>query len=129
MKVYEYSIKVSQNDIDELNHVNNVRYVDWINEAAKQHWQRTAPKSILENFYWVVLSHHIEYKSAALLNDNVLIRTFVRKSEGVKSYRVVEIFNGETNKLMVKAETIWCMMDVKTQRPSRIPQEIINLYI
>lgn len=128
MKIHEYSITVTKDDIDALNHVNNVRYVDWINEAAKQHWQSTAPKRFLEDFYWVVLSHHIDYKSAAFLDDTILIKTFVRQSEGVKSFRVVEIYNQNTNKLLVKAETVWCMMDAKTHKPSRVPEEIVSLY-
>ena len=128
MKIYEYQITVSKDDIDDLNHVNNVRYVDWINEAAKKHWQLTAPKKIRDNFYWVVISHHIDYKSPAFLNEVILIKTYVRQSEGVKSFRVVEIFNLNSGKLSVKSETVWCMMDAKTHRPNRIPEEIMSLY-
>lgn len=128
MKIYEYQITVSKDDIDALNHVNNVRYVDWINEAAKKHWHLTAPKKIRDLFYWVVVSHHIDYKSPAFLNDVILIKTYVRTSEGVKSFRVVEIHNLNSGKLSVKSETVWCMVDSKTHRPHRIPEEVITLY-
>lgn len=128
MKVYEYTVTVTKSDIDTLNHVNNVRYVDWINEAAKHHWQLTASKHLLEDFYWVVLNHHIDYKSPAFLGDTLLVKTFVRLSDGVKSHRMVEIYNQKTDKLLVQAETVWCMMNAKTHKPSRIPEDIINLY-
>ena len=35
MKVLEKEIIVSKNDLDELNHVNNIKYVNWILEIAK----------------------------------------------------------------------------------------------
>ena len=88
MKVYEYTKIVSNEDLDALNHVNNVRYVDWINEAAKLHWNLAAPKRLKDQYYWVVLRHQIDYKGPAFLNDTLLIKTFVRQSEGVKSFRV-----------------------------------------
>ena len=39
MKVLEKEIIVSKNDLDELNHVNNIKYVNWILEIAKIHWR------------------------------------------------------------------------------------------
>lgn len=128
MKVYEYTKVVTNEDIDTLNHVNNVRYVDWVNEAAKLHWNLVAPKRLKDHYYWVVLRHQIDYKGPAFLNDALLIKTFVRKTEGVKSFRVIEMYNQETNKLLLQAETIWCMVDSKTHRPSRISEDIISLF-
>jgi acyl-CoA thioester hydrolase len=52
----------------------------------------------------------------------------VSHSEGVTSTRVVEIVNNNTNKLLVHAETDYCLIDAKTERPSRIPTELIELF-
>lgn len=128
MKIFEYTLTVTENDIDALNHVNNVRYVDWINEAAKQHWQLKASHHFIENFYWVVLNHNINYKSAAFLGDKLVIKTFITLSDGAKSHRIVEIYKQKEHKLLVQAETIWCMIDAKTHKPNRIPEDIINLF-
>ena len=35
MESYEKRIRVSENDLDELKHVNNVRYVQWIQDISK----------------------------------------------------------------------------------------------
>lgn len=80
------------------------------------------------NYFWVVLSHHIEYKSQAVLNDVVLLKTYVARAEGVTSTRVVEMFNNKTGKLLVKCETNWCLINAKTQRPARIPEDIAILF-
>ena len=128
MDVFEYQITVTKDDIDELNHVNNVRYVKWVNDAAKMHWQKNTPSEINNNYYWVVLSHTIDYKSSAFLNDVIIIKTYVAKSEGVKSTRIVEMYNSKTDKLLVKSETIWCLIDAKTNGPTRITNEIASLF-
>lgn len=128
MDVFEYQITVTKDDIDELNHVNNVRYVQWVNDAAKRHWQQNTSEEIITNYYWVVLSHNIDYKSSAFLNDILTIKTYVSSFEGVRSIRIVEIYNSKTNKLLVKSETNWCLIDANTNRPTRISDEIVNLF-
>lgn len=128
MQVFEKLITVSKEDIDELNHVNNVRYVQWIQDIAKEHWFQNSNDDLNTKYFWIVVRHHIEYKASAVLNDCILLKTFVTKSEGVKSTRVVEMFHSETNKLIVRSETVWCLMDAVFKRPSRIPQEVKNLF-
>ena len=127
MKVFEKHITVVNDDLDDLNHVNNVRYVQWVNDIAREHWNSWASKNLLENYFWVLISHHIEYKSAAILNDSIRIKTYILKSEGVTSKRIVEMYDDITNKLLIKSETNWCLISTETKRPARIPQEIINL--
>ena len=105
MQIFEKLITVVQDDLDELNHVNNVRYVKWVNDIAKEHWFQNASEQICNDFFWVLLSHHIEYKSSAILADIVKLKTYVIKAEGVTSTRVVEMFNNKTNKLLAKSET------------------------
>ena len=126
MQVFEKHITVTKDDLDELNHVNNVRYVQWIQDIAKAHWEQHATQPIKESFYWVVVSHFIEYKSPAFLNDQILIKTYVTTSEGVTSIRVVEMF--KSDKLLVKAETVWCLLSASTNRPTRITEEIADLF-
>lgn len=128
MQVFETQIIVTEEDLDELNHVNNVRYVQWVNDVAKLHWQENTTKEIIDNYYWVVLSHHIDYKSSALLNDVVTLKTYVSKFEGATSTRIVEIHDSITDKLLVKSESNWCFIGAKTNRPTRITEEIIKLF-
>lgn len=128
MQVYEKLITVSNSDLDSLNHVNNVRYVQWVNDIAKEHWQQNASQNALENYFWVMINHSIEYKSSAYLNDVIRLKTFVIKSEGVTSTRVVEMYNEKNEKLIARSETNWCFMNSQTKKPTRITQEIIDLF-
>jgi acyl-CoA thioester hydrolase len=128
MQIFEKIITVTNEDLDELNHVNNVRYIEWANAIAKEHWEQNTTKDIRENFFWVVISHFIEYKSSALLGDIIKLKTYIRKTEGAKSTRVVEMYNAKTEKLIVKSETIWCFINSNNSNPSRITSEIASLF-
>ena len=128
MQIFEQSITVTQDDLDDLNHVNNVRYVQWVQDIAKAHWMQNTSEDILDSYFWVVVSHHIEYKGSAILGDVVQLNTYVTKSEGVTSIRKVEMYHKTSGRLLVKAETVWCLMDMKSKRPTRIPEEIAILF-
>ena len=126
--VFEAFRTVVNDDLDELLHVNNVRYVQWIQDLAKDHWiTATTPLQQKENI-WVLLSHHIEYKSSAVLHDEIHLKTYVTRTEGVTSTRIVEMYHKDTEKLIVKSETNWCLLDGNSKKPKRITPEIVNVF-
>jgi len=128
VKAFEQTITVQQHDIDRLNHVNNVVYLQWVQDVATAHWQSLASMEIQKKYSWVVLKHEIEYFSPALLNDFLTVKTWVEKSEGVRSERHVEFYNHKTNKLLVRAKTNWCLLEAMTMRPRRIEEDILQLF-
>ena len=129
MNQFKKEIIVSADDLDDLNHVNNVRYVQWIQDISKEHWQAKASLKMQEEVIWVVLSHHIEYKSAAVLNDPITINTFIESSSGAKSVRIVEMHHGISKKLLVHASTEWVLLNSESYRPVRIPEEIKEIFL
>jgi len=124
MKTLEKEITVSKNDLDDLNHVNNVIYIHWVQEIAKEHWKSLVSNEMIKNYYWVLLEHQIKYLNPALLNDKIMIKTYIEKTEGIRSNRIVEIYNRNNDKLLVKSKTIWCLINAKTNKPNRITDEI-----
>lgn len=128
MQVFEQSISVTSKDIDHLNHVNNIRYLEWIQLMARQHWTSVTSEQQRQDNVWVVLRHEINYKAAAFQGDELYLKTYVPECEGVTSIRIVEIYNIKTGKLLVKSQTKWCLTDPNTQRPKRIPNEILNIF-
>jgi acyl-CoA thioester hydrolase len=128
MKRYNKTIKVGQADLDELQHVNNVRYVQWIQDISREHWLNVAPPDLAEKALWVVRKHEIEYKEAAILGDMIEISTYIEATKGPLSYRVVEMMLAETRTLLLRSRTAWCLLDSETQQPVRIPQEIDKLF-
>lgn len=126
MQIFELLKTVTQSDLDALNHVNNVQYVQWVQDVAEKHWLNRAPKTVRNDYFWVMLSHNIQYKQSAFLNDVITIKTYVIKSEGVTSTRIVEFFKDEA--LLAKSETQWCFMSKTTLKPTRITDEVKKLF-
>ena len=121
---YTISKIVGPKHIDRLNHVNNVIYLEWVNEIAKLHWDELT-KDHAQNYYWVVRKHVIEYFKSAFLNDELTISTWVGASKGPLSERFVEIKKGDT--ILVKVNSTWCLIDGQSHRPKRITEDIIQL--
>ena len=89
MTVFETKYTVKPAHIDELNHVNNVVYLQWIQDIANLHW--TQLKSGLDTtaYVWVVIRHEIDYIGQALLGDTIVAKTWVGKTGGIRSIRHV----------------------------------------
>jgi len=126
---YSYTQTVGQQDIDQLNHVNNVVYVQWIQDAAVKHWDSVAPEEVKKKFFWVIVRHEIDYKRSALLGDELLIQTRVLDAGAASSNRLVQIYRKKDMKLLVESKTTWCIMDADTLRPARITDEIKEFFL
>ena len=64
--IYTKAITVQKEHLDELNHVNNAVYVQWVQEIASVHWLSKQPEVPAQQAYWVVLEHSIKYKRQAI---------------------------------------------------------------
>ena len=128
METFEKTIQVGPDDLDDLDHVNNVRYVQWIQDISKEHWQARAPEEMRSNVAWVVMTHHITYKNAAKLGDTIRVRTHIAQSKGAVSVRVVEMYNANTEQLLVRASTEWCLLNAENFKPMRISEDIKNVF-
>ncbi|WP_417885659.1 acyl-CoA thioesterase [Zunongwangia sp.] len=127
-QIFELTLQVTESDLDEQNHVNNVQYVQWIQDVAKAHWENRASTVQKSIFFWVVVRHEIDYKQQAFLNDEILLQTYVDEITNVTSIRHVVIRNKATNKVLAQAKTIWCLMNHETKRPTRIDNDMKVLF-
>jgi len=122
---YQHKIEIKAADIDELGHVNNVVYIRWVQEVAAAHWEHSAPGALKLKYAWVVLRHEIDYKNPAFLKDELTGQTWVGAHSGPKFDRFVKIQSEK--KVLAEAKTTWCLLDAKSFKPIRIPQEILEL--
>lgn len=127
-RVYTHEFVVQPTEIDAMGHVNNVVYLKWVQDAAEAHWLSKASDDIRKKFSWVVLRHEIDYLSPAFEGQAIVATTWVDNFKGVKSDRIVELSLKETDKILAKAKTTWCLLDAVTSRPKRIEQEIVDVF-
>jgi acyl-CoA thioester hydrolase len=128
MQNYTTEIIVKTEHIDDLQHVNNIQYVIWVQDIAIVHWEKAITKAISENYFWILLEHHIEYKKPAFLNDFIEVTTYIKENKGVTSTRCVEFYNKKTNTLLASSTTTWCLFNKISKKPNRITQEIMNCF-
>ncbi len=124
-KNFTYSFTVSQNEIDGLNHVNNVIYLDWAQKIAEKHWAKLSNRAIESNYVWVVKRHEVDYFLPVFVDDKITLNTYIGDSSGVKSVRYVDVI--KENKIVCSVKTIWILLDKNTMKPTRIPSDILTL--
>lgn len=126
--VFTHTITVTPADIDDMNHVNNVVYLRWVQDAAAAHWDASAPEETKRKYAWVVLRHEIDYKNPAKLGEPVKAETWVSSLEGLRSVRHVKLSHAETGIVFAEAVTTWCLLDAATKRPKRIETDITSIF-
>lgn len=120
-----HKIKVSKEDIDDLNHVNNAVYVHWMDEVARNHWSFLTRENPLNEYVWVVKKHEIEYIKEVLLGDEITAKTWVGETKGFTSIRHIDFFKQDI--LVASSKTTWVMLNAKTFKPARIRENVQKL--
>ena len=127
-EIYKIRLVVQEKHLDDLHHVNNVVYLQWVQNIAKEHWEVRATEELKKKFIWFVVRHEIDYKKQAFLGDPILIETFVGETTFVTSKRFVNIKNADTGELLVAVESNWCLLDAKSKRPTKINEELRRVF-
>ena len=127
--VFELTLDAGPEDIDELGHVNNAVWVQWIQKVAVAHWDSVADPAHRNSYFWVVVRHEIDYLRAAHEGDSIVARTWVGDApQGARFDRFVE-FIGPDGKVCVRSRTMWAIIDKALGRPIRVPLEVIAPFI
>ena len=63
--------------IDELGHVNNAVWVDWIQQIATAHWGAVASAEHQAAYVWVVTRHEIDYRGNVGVGETATAVTFI----------------------------------------------------
>ena len=128
--VYSYKFVVPESAVDENGHVNNVMYVQWMQDAAVRHYEAmggTHPTQAL-GATWVVRSHLVEYLRPAFTGERIQVQTWVVNLRRVRSLRRYRFVRGADEQLLVRGETDWVFVDAKNGSPRAIPAEVAGLF-
>ena len=117
-----FPIKILPDDIDFMGHVNNARYLGWVQDAVLSHWHKLAPAEAIAAHGWVALKHEITYRKPAFLEDEVIAKVVLESIHGARAFYETVVKRGEDVLAVVKSS--WCFIDRETLRPARIGHEI-----
>ena len=126
--IFAYSFTVPASVIDENGHVNNVAYVQWMQDAAIRHPESVTAYKPAENTTWYAREHRIEYLLPAFLGEELEVRTWLSGVKRVRAHRRYEFIRKSDGKMIAKGETEWVYMDAKTGRPIAIPAGVEEFF-
>lgn len=130
-KIFRHKITIPTDANDWNGHVNNVRYVQWMQDVATLHSNVqgcTFDSCQQLGGAWVVRSHQIEYLRPAFAGEEIEMQTWVcnfKRTRSLRRYRFVRLSDGA---LLARAETDWVFINTKTGRPMSIPEEVSSCY-
>jgi acyl-CoA thioester hydrolase len=123
---FRFPIRIVPGDIDFMGHVNNARYLGWVQDAVLAHWNKLAPPDAVAERLWVALKHEITYRRPAFLDDDVIANTVLEKIHGARAFYRTVIQRGE--EVLAEVSSSWCCVDADTLRPARIGEEISRFF-
>lgn len=124
---YSMALDVVEEHIDELDHVSNLVYLQWVLDVARAHsdargFDHAAYRALGGIFN--VRRHEIDYLVPARLGDRIELTTWVDPWKRAWCVRRTEIARAEGGPLLARAATTWVFVDLQTRRPTRIPDAL-----
>jgi len=125
------TLVVPESAIDVNGHVNNVQYVQWMQEAAMAHsatlgWPTQRFLSLGKT--WIIRSHSIEYFHSAYAGESIDVLTWVVNFQKIRSLRKYKFIRPADGVLLARAETVFIFCDLNKGRPISIPPEVQEAY-
>jgi len=128
MKFHELSIRVRYGETDQMGVVHHGNYALYL-EMARTEWLRSLGVSYRDmeasGTMLPVISMSLNFKKSAYYDEVIKVITKLKKMPSVKIEFDYEIFN-EKGELLVEASTTLAFIDMKTKRPIRAPQYIMD---
>ena len=124
---FRFAITVTPDDIDFMGHVNNARYLNWVQDAVLAHWRGLAPADEVAAKAWVALRHEITYRKPAFLDDDVIAQTVLERFAGARAFYHTVIKRGED--VLAEVQSSWCCIDAQTLRPARIGENLREFFL
>jgi acyl-CoA thioester hydrolase len=126
--VFRLQFRVGAEVVDANGHVNNVAYVQWMQDAAIGHAKACDGERLARESggSWFVRMHRIEYLKPAFVNDEITVVTWVADWRKVRSLRRYRFMRNET--VLAEGETDWVFVDAGTGRPKQITKEIVAAF-
>ncbi len=129
--IHREEFVVPESAIDRNGHVNNVAFVQWMQDVATRHFDSGGVTEVMKasGGTWVARSHKIEYLSPAFAGEQIQALTWIVDFSRVRSLRRYKFLRVSDGKLLVRGETDWVFVNAKSGKPCSIPEEIIQAFV
>ena len=123
-------IKIRGYHIDHFNHVNNARYLEFLEEAR---WHYSEKNNLIAMFHQKGISHvtvniNINYKRGAVVGEVLRIETGVIKKDLKSVTMLQQIFLNDTDTLIADAQVTNVFLNLKTGKVITVNKDLIRLW-
>lgn len=130
IRIFRHEFEVPESALDRNGHVNNVQYVQWMQDVAVMHADAAGCSAATDaaGAMWVARSHWVEYLRPAFAGDRISAVTWVssfRKVRSLRKYRFLRIDDGA---LLAEGETDWVFVDAATGKLRAIPDNVSGAF-
>ena len=130
-KIFRFKFTVPDDVIDENGHVNNVAYVQWMQDIAIMHsdahgYNRAKYDEL--GTAMIARWHHIEYLRPTYAGDEIEAYTWASQFKKTNAIRKYKFIRASDKAVLAKAETLWVYIDQKTGRPRVFHQEFRDAF-
>lgn len=121
-------IKIRNYHLDSYQHVNNARYLEFLEEARWRYFDHIDTDSFNKmNIAFFIVNININYRLPATLGDVIEIKTTTDTIGNTSMTVKQEIFIEGTNTVVVDAKITFVIIDQQTKKPIQINQELRDL--
>ncbi|MBP6352847.1 MAG: acyl-CoA thioesterase [Acinetobacter sp.] len=129
--IFDLNIQVLPEHIDLLGHVNNVLYVQWMQDVATAHIEQLGlglAQYLQLKHAMVAVEHHVQYRKAAFEGEDLILRTWLDDLNTLYSFRQYVFYRPKDQSILFVGQTKWACIEIESGRPKRMSPSFTQAY-
>jgi thioesterase-3 len=127
--IHTIEIKIRGYHLDLFGHVNNARYLEFLEEARWAAFEKTVDLQDMarRGYAFTVVNININYRRPALMNDVLCVETEVAKWGRRSAVIHQAVKNKGTDTVVADADVTFVIVDTRKQKTAILEGEILDL--
>ncbi|MGD9367510.1 MAG: acyl-CoA thioesterase [Desulfobacteraceae bacterium] len=127
--IHSIEIKIRGYHLDLFGHVNNARYLEFLEEARWAAFEKTVDLEALarQGHAFTVVKININYRRPALMNDRLVVETHISKWSRRSAVVRQEVKNKVTGEIVVDADVTFVMFDTRKKKTARLEGPLLEM--
>ncbi len=128
--IHTIDIKIRGYHLDLFGHVNNARYLEFLEEARWAAFEKTVDLEALarKGLAFTVVNININYRRPALINDVLSVETSISQWRRRSAVIRQEVKNKEGGEMAADAEVIFVIFDTRKQKTAVLEGELLKIF-
>lgn len=128
--MYQLKSKVRYSESNKNSRLSYYALFNYLQDTSTLHSESLGESGadlLEQNMAWIISFWQVCIEEMPRLSEDIVVSTWPYQTKGLFGLRNFQVENG-VGRQIVKANSIWVMMDVRTGRPIRITEEVSSHY-